>query len=98
MWYSRTSKRCDERKLDLRLEQELTIIPRRRPINNMHNADTNSTQEASLQGCSLVLARVAWIVIVVPALALFVANIPAYFASLHQIAPPAERFQRHSAQ
>lgn len=36
----------------------------------------------------LTLARFAWIVIVVPSFALFVANIPTYFASLHRLRTP----------
>src|SRR5512135_1527899 len=33
----------------------------------------------------LTLARIAWIVIVVPTFAVFVANIPAYFVALHRL-------------
>lgn len=36
----------------------------------------------------LTLARFAWIVIVVPSFALFVANIPTHFASLHRLRTP----------
>ncbi|HKV58786.1 MAG TPA: hypothetical protein VJO32_10915 [Ktedonobacteraceae bacterium] len=36
----------------------------------------------------LMLARIAWIIIVVPAFALFVANIPAYYAALHHLRAP----------
>lgn len=53
------------------------------------NANSIAAHEIHLQGYRRILARSAWIVIVVPALILFVANIPAYFASLHRLAPPA---------
>jgi hypothetical protein len=44
-----------------------------------HNDTTRISQPL------LSLARIAWIVIVVPTFALFVANIPAYFAALHRL-------------
>ena len=52
-------------------------------------AQTNSSSHVysatgtRLQGLWLLLARVGWIGIVVPLYVLFVANVPAYFASLH---------------
>ena len=41
-----------------------------------------------LPGYWLPLARIAWLVIVVPTFVLFVANIPAYFLALHRLRPP----------
>jgi hypothetical protein len=46
----------------------------------MSNKDTSHIQEPWL-----TLARLAWIVIVVPTFALFVSNIPSYFAALHRL-------------
>lgn len=40
----------------------------------------------------LVLARMAWVIIVIPAFVLFVANIPAYFAALHHLPAPGPHF------
>lgn len=46
-----------------------------------------------LYGHRLFFARIVWIAIVVPAYALFIANIPAYFASLHLLhVPKTETF------
>src|SRR5262245_49426478 len=41
-----------------------------------------------LRGGWLIFGRILWIVIVVSSYALFVANISAYFASLHLVHPP----------
>jgi hypothetical protein len=51
----------------------------------MSNQDTTRIQQPWL-----TLARVVWIVIVVPTLALYVANIPAYFAALHRLRYPGQ--------
>jgi len=45
--------------------------------------ESHSFHQTQLQGLWLKQARVLWISIVVPTYALFIANIPAYFASLH---------------
>jgi hypothetical protein len=42
----------------------------------------------------LTLARIGWIVIVVPTFALFIANIPAYFAALHRLHSPGQHVFR----
>src|SRR5438874_8335771 len=49
----------------------------------MSNPNKHRHHETHLQGSWLLLARVVWVGIVVPMYALFVANVPAYFASLH---------------
>src|SRR5947209_9752833 len=47
----------------------------------------------SLGGAWLLVARVGWLAIVVATYTLFVANIPAYFASLHLLhAPKGQAF------
>ena len=51
----------------------------------MSNKDTTHIQQPWL-----TLARLAWIVIVVPTFALLVANIPAYFAALHRLHFPGQ--------
>ena len=51
----------------------------------MSNKDTTRIQQPWL-----TLARLAWILIVVPTFALFVANIPAYFAALHRLHFPGQ--------
>ena len=53
------------------------------------NNDTTRIQQPWL-----TLARVAWIVIVVPTFVVFVANIPAYFAALHHLHVPDQRIFR----
>lgn len=47
-----------------------------------------SATSTRLQGSWLLLARVGWICIVVPVYTLFVANVSAYFASLHLLHAP----------
>lgn len=45
-----------------------------------------------LQGTGLLLARMGWIAVVVPAYALFIATLPSYFVSLHTLYPPSSPF------
>jgi hypothetical protein len=45
--------------------------------------DVGGERDRQLRGGWLIFGRLLWLVIVVPAYALFVANVPAYFASLH---------------
>ncbi len=52
----------------------------RMPAKTRKNFDAH---DASLQGGTLVLVQVAWVVLVALALGLFVASIPSYLASLH---------------
>ena len=49
----------------------------------LSKTESHSFHQTQLQGLWLKQARVLWISIVVPTYALFIANIPAYFASLH---------------
>ena len=51
----------------------------------MSNKDTTRIHQPWL-----TLARIGWIVIVVPTFALFVANIPAYVAALHRLHHPSQ--------
>jgi hypothetical protein len=57
------------------------------------SSHTHSVAGTRLQWSWLLLARVGWIGIVVPIYALFVAHVPAYFASLHLLhAPTVQTF------
>jgi hypothetical protein len=51
----------------------------------------SNTDATRIQQPWLTLARLAWIVIVVPTFALYVANIPAYFVALHRLRSPGQR-------
>src|SRR5690349_4885275 len=42
-----------------------------------------------MRGLGLLLARMAWLVIVVPTYTLLIVTIPSYFVSLHQLHPPS---------
>jgi hypothetical protein len=66
--------------MQIKLPPALTPRPSR--------TDSHRAYQTQLQGLWLNLARVLWIGIVVSAYALFIANIPAYFASLHVLHAP----------
>jgi hypothetical protein len=65
---------------------ELTFL--QTPTQTNISSHVYSATDTRLQGPWLLLARVGWIGIVVPLYALFVANVPAYFASLHLLHAP----------
>lgn len=70
------------------LEQESQIhLP---PISqlNLPNTDQHDSQEHRLHGYRLVLARAGWLVIVGPALVVFLVCLPGYFAALHHLPAP----------
>jgi signal transduction histidine kinase len=50
--------------------------------------DVGGERDRQLRGGWLICGRLLWLVIVVPSYALFVANVPAYFASLHLLRAP----------
>jgi len=50
--------------------------------------DRGGESDTLLRGRWLIFLRLAWFAIVVPTYALFVANVPAYFASLHRLHAP----------
>ena len=52
------------------------------------NRESTPPSVPPVQGYWLVLARIVWLIIVVPAFVLFVANIPAYFLALHRLRTP----------
>ena len=81
-----------ERDLPMGLDENASDTgTRRRRMNHLLVA-TSPTLRRKLPegprrpGSWLLLARVVWVSIVVPTYALFVANVPAYFASLHLLA------------
>jgi len=47
------------------------------------SSGTNSKPEIRLQGAWLIIARVAWVVLALLAIGLFVASLPSYYAYLH---------------
>jgi hypothetical protein len=49
---------------------------------NTRSPESQAPSTVRLHGYWLIVARVVWLAIVVPTLLLYVANIPAYFASL----------------
>ena len=52
------------------------------------SSSESSTTNTRLQRRVLILARAVWIVLVLPALGLFIARLPTYFAALHLLRSP----------
>ncbi len=64
----------------MRLPQEL--------VPDTQSRESQLAATTRLQGYWLILARIIWLVVVVPAFVLFVANIPAYYIALHRLRTP----------
>jgi hypothetical protein len=61
------------------MNKQLTLVP------NTISQKQYSTEKAHLFGSRLVLARIAWVALMMLIIAFFFANIPVYFEQLHTV-------------